>query len=139
MLVDSSATSFRLMVSEDSVRVRGPVVPKYRRLAAVGHGGMADVYLAAARGVGGALKLLVLKELRPALVRDPEYRAMFQREAKIAALMSHPNVVQTYEVGSEDGRPFIAMEYLEGQALNRVLRRLHRPPAPAGGWRVGSA
>ena len=128
LLVDSSATSFRLMVSEDSVRVRGPVVPKYRRLAAVGHGGMADVYLAAARGVGGALKLLVLKELRPALVRDPEYRAMFQREAKIAALMSHPNVVQTYEVGSEDGRPFIAMEYLEGQALHRVLRRLHRPP-----------
>lgn len=121
------------MVHEELTRSRGPVVPKFRRLAAVGHGGMADVFLAAARGVGGAIKLLVLKELRPGLARDPEYRAMFQREAKLAALMSHPNVVQTYEVGSEEGRPFIAMEYLEGQPLHRVLRRLHRaPPEPRG-------
>ncbi|MCY1007953.1 protein kinase [Nannocystis pusilla] len=109
-------------------RSRGSHAPKFRRLAAVGHGGMADIYLAAARGVGGALKLLVLKDLRPALVRDPEYRAMFQREAKIATLLSHPNVVQTYEVGSEEGRPFIAMEYLEGQPLHRILRRVHQPP-----------
>ncbi|MDC0666841.1 serine/threonine protein kinase [Nannocystis radixulma] len=109
-------------------RSRGSHAPKFRRLAAVGHGGMADIYLAAARGVGGALKLLVLKDLRPALVRDPEYRAMFQREARIATLLSHPNVVQTYEVGSEDGRPFIAMEYLEGQPLHRVLRRMYQPP-----------
>lgn len=109
-------------------RGRGAHAPRFRRLAAVGHGGMADVYLAAARGVGGALKLLVLKDLRPALVRDPEYRAMFQREAKIATLLSHPNVVQTYEVGSEEGRPFIAMEYLEGQPLHRILRRVHQPP-----------
>ncbi|WP_434417159.1 serine/threonine-protein kinase [Nannocystis pusilla] len=109
-------------------RSRGSHAPKFRRLAAVGHGGMADIYLAAARGVGGALKLLVLKDLRPALVRDPEYRAMFQREAKIATLLSHPNVVQTYEVGSEEGRPFIAMEYLEGQPLHRILRRVYQPP-----------
>lgn len=107
--------------------------PRFRRLAAIGHGGMADVHLATARGGGGVEKLLVLKELRPALARDPEYRAMFQREAKIAALLAHPNVVQTYEVGSEDGRAFIAMEYLDGQPLHRVLRRLHRvPPEPRG-------
>ncbi len=116
------------MVGEESVRTRVSTAARYRRLAAIGHGGMADVYLAAARGVGGTLKLLVLKELRPALARDPEYRAMFQREARIAALLSHPNAVQVYEVGSEEGRPFLAMEYLEGQPLHRVLRRLHRPP-----------
>ncbi|HEY8376496.1 MAG TPA: protein kinase [Nannocystis sp.] len=109
-------------------RCRGPQAARFRRLAAIGHGGMADVFLACARGVGGAWKLLVLKELRPALVRDPEYRAMFQREARLSTLLSHPNVVHTYEVGSEDGRPFIAMEYLEGQPLHRILRRLHRPP-----------
>src|SRR5690606_33905673 len=62
---------------------RGAHAPRFRRLAAVGHGGMADIYLTVARGVGGALKLLMLKDLRPALARDPEYRAMFQREAKI--------------------------------------------------------
>lgn len=121
------------MTSESLTKSRPPQAARFRRLAAIGHGGMADVFLASARGVGGALKLLVLKQLRPAHARDPEYRAMFQREARIAALLSHPNVVQTYEVGSEDGSPFIAMEYLEGQPLHRVLRRLHRPaPEPRG-------
>jgi hypothetical protein len=56
-------------------------VPRFRRLAAVGHGGMADLTVAA-RDVGGSVKILVLKELRPALTRDPEYLLMFQREAR---------------------------------------------------------
>jgi serine/threonine-protein kinase len=97
------------------------VVGRYRLLAAVGHGGMSDVYVAAALGPAGFQKLLVVKELRPPLAQDPDFLAMFLDEARLAARLSHPNIVQTYEVFSDAGRYFIAMEYLEGQPLHRVL------------------
>ena len=99
---------------------------KYRRLAVIGHGGMADVHLAVACGPFDFHKLLVLKELRPGLAQDHELRAMFQQEARVAARMAHPNVVQTHEIGSVDGRPFIAMEFLDGQPLQRIVRRVRR-------------
>ena len=99
---------------------------KYRRLAVIGHGGMADVHLAAALGPGDFHKLLVLKELRPGFAQDPEHRAMFQQEARLAARMAHPNIVQTFEIGGDAGRPFIAMEFLDGPPLHRILRRLRR-------------
>ena len=105
------------------------VAAKYRRLAAIGHGGMADVHLAVACGPGDFRKLLVLKELRPGLAQDPEMQAMFQQEARIAGRMAHPNVVQTHEIGIDEacgGRPFIAMEFLDGQSLQRILRRVRR-------------
>jgi serine/threonine protein kinase len=98
-------------------------IGKYRLVAAIGHGGMADVYLAASQGPAGFNKLLVVKELRPALAFDPEFLTMFLDEARLAARLNHPNVVQTYEVGTDDERYFIAMEYLDGQPLHRVLRR----------------
>ena len=99
--------------------------PKYRRLAVIGHGGMADVHLAIAQGAGDFKKLVVLKELRPGFAGRAEHLAMFLQEARIAARMAHENVVTTYEIGDVDGRPFIAMEFLDGQPLHRVLRRLH--------------
>ena len=99
---------------------------KYRRLAVIGHGGMADVHLAVARGPADFSKLVVLKELRPGLAQDPELRAMFQQEGRVAARMAHPNIVHTHEVGSVEGRPFIAMEFLDGQPLQRICRRVRR-------------
>ncbi|MBA3547858.1 MAG: serine/threonine protein kinase [Nannocystis sp.] len=101
---------------------------KYRRLAVIGHGGMADVHLVVARGVGDFHKLLVLKELRPGFAGSAEHRAMFLHEARIAARMAHENVVQTYAIDDTGGRPCMTMEFLDGQPLHRVLRRL----APAG-------
>jgi serine/threonine-protein kinase len=99
---------------------------KYRLIAELGHGGMAEVYLAVVRGPAGFNKLVVLKQIRPQLAEDPELLAMFLDEARLAARLNHTNVVQTNEVGQERGRYFIAMEYLEGQPLNRVLHRLQR-------------
>ena len=96
---------------------------RYRLLARIGHGGMADVYLAVTEGPGGFTKLLVIKELRQPLARDPAFLGMFLNEARLASRLSHPNVVQTYEVSSVGERVFIAMEYLEGQPLHRVLAR----------------
>jgi serine/threonine protein kinase len=95
---------------------------KYNLFASLGRGGMADVFLSVARGPMGFNKLAVIKRLRAALADDPQFREMFLDEARLAARLNHPNVVHTYEVGDQDGVYFIAMEYLEGQPLNKVIR-----------------
>ncbi len=84
---------------------------------------MSNVYLAVARGPGDFHKLVVLKVLRADLAQDPVFREMALSEAKIAARLNDPNVVQTYEVLNEGERPVIVMEYLEGQSLSSVLSR----------------
>jgi serine/threonine protein kinase len=99
---------------------------KYRLIAELGHGGMAEVFLAVVRGPAGFNKLVVIKQIRPQLAEDPEFLGMFLDEARLAARLSHPNVVQTNEVGQEGERYFISMEYLEGQPLNRILHRLQK-------------
>ncbi|APR84855.1 serine/threonine protein kinase [Minicystis rosea] len=104
----------------------GNSLGKYRLIAELGHGGMAEVFLAVVRGPAGFNKLVVIKQIRPQLAEDPEFLGMFLDEARLAARLSHPNVVQTNEVGQEDERYFIAMEYLEGQPLNRVIHRLQK-------------
>ncbi len=96
----------------------------YRRIAELGRGGMATVHLAAMQGPHGVTKLVVIKELRPELAMNDEFVVMFFDEARLAARLNHPNIVQSYEVGEENGRQFIVMEYLEGQPLHRVWNKL---------------
>ena len=96
---------------------------KYKLIAELGQGGMANVYLAVARGPSGFNKLVVMKSLRSDLAVDQELMAMFLEEARLAARLNHPHVVQTYEVGDYAGRPVIIMEYLEGQTLANVELR----------------
>ena len=103
---------------------------KYHLIAFLARGGMADVYLGVARGLVGFSKLLVIKELRHDATDDETYVGMFMDEARLAARLNHPNVVQTIEVGEEGSRRFIAMEYLDGQPLNRVLARARKRGAP---------
>ncbi len=98
---------------------------KYRPIAELGHGGMAEVFLAVSSGPAGFNKLVVVKQIRPQFAEDPDFLTMFLDEARLAARLNHPNVVQTNEVGQdESGRYFICMEYLEGQPLNRIINRL---------------
>lgn len=99
---------------------------KYRLIAELGHGGMAQVFLALARGPAGFNKLAVIKQIRDQLSDDPEFLTMFLDEARLAARLNHPNVVQTNEVGEDGKRYFICMEYLEGQPLNRIIQRTGR-------------
>lgn len=99
---------------------------KYTLIAKIGHGGMAEVFLAASRGPAGFTKLCVLKRLHPHLEDEDALIGMFLDEARLAARLNHPNVVQTYEVGEVDGLHFLAMEYLEGQSLARLTRHLRR-------------
>ena len=94
---------------------------RYELLDRLGSGGMADVYLALAKGPFDAKKLVVLKKPR---ATSSEYAAMFMDEARLAMRLNHPNVVQTYEVGIDDGGLFLAMEYLEGQPLHRFVQAM---------------
>jgi eukaryotic-like serine/threonine-protein kinase len=103
---------------------------KYRLIAMLARGGMGDVYLAAADGVAGFNKLLVIKELRPEQADDDFYVNLFMDEARLAARLNHPNIVQAIEVGTEGLRRFLVMEHLDGQPLHRVLRRARRVGQP---------
>jgi serine/threonine-protein kinase len=96
---------------------------KYTLVARLGRGGMAEVDLAYSTGPGGFKKTLVVKRILADLASEPRLVAMFFDEARLAARLSHPHVVQTYEVGEVAGQCFLAMEYLDGQPLHRVLRR----------------
>ena len=98
---------------------------KYQLVAEVARGGMGVVYLSVAQGRGGFNKLLILKVLQQELADDPAFLEMFFEEARLAARLSHPNIVQTYEVGTEGNYHFIVMDYLSGRSLSRVLRRRH--------------
>jgi serine/threonine-protein kinase len=97
---------------------------KYRPLARLGQGGMAQVFLAIASGPVGFSKLVVIKEIRDEYADDPDFVTMFLDEARLAARLNHPNVVQTTEVGVDGTRYYLCMEYLEGQPLNRIFGRL---------------
>jgi serine/threonine protein kinase len=103
---------------------------KYQLVAELGRGGMGVVYLAVATGPAGFHKLLAVKELRHELLNDEAAVSMFLDEARIAARLNHPNLVQTLEVESHGFRRFITMEYLEGQPLHRVVRRARKQGQP---------
>jgi serine/threonine protein kinase/ABC-type branched-subunit amino acid transport system substrate-binding protein len=98
---------------------------KYRVIAHIGGGGMADVYLAVTRGsLGDFQKLVVVKILRRSLAEDEEVVAMFIDEARLTARLNHPNVIQTYDVGEDAGRYYITMEYLEGESYEGIRRHV---------------
>ena len=90
----------------------GATLGKYQLVAELGRGGMADVFLAVARGkVGlGFTKLVVIKRLREHLANDADFVAMLVDEARIAARLNHPNVVAMLEIDEVDGEYFLAME-----------------------------
>ncbi len=91
-----------------------------RRLAV---GGMAEIYLARQAAMAGFEKEVVIKRLRHELADDPRIVEMFLDEARIGALLNHPNIVHVYDVDEHDGIPYIAMEYIVGEELNELCRR----------------
>lgn len=101
-----------------------PKIGPYQLLAKIGKGGMSTAYLAKADGLAGFNKLAVLKVLHSDLARCNEFIEMFFNEANLAARLTHPNVVHTYGAGEDNGRLYIAMEYLDGHPWSRVQRRL---------------
>ena len=100
-----------------------PTLARYQVLGRLATGGMAEVWLARSVGIAGFEKLVVLKTILPELASNPQFVAMFVNEARLAAMLSHPNCVQIFDLGQEGDCLYIAMEYLEGFSLARVLKR----------------
>lgn len=102
----------------DTERVLG----SYSLVERIGRGGMAEAWLATLLGARGFEKPLVVKRILPEYARKRSFIEMFVREAKLTAGLQHTNVVQVYELGEQDGEYFLAMEYVDGWDLLRVLR-----------------
>ncbi len=95
---------------------------KYQMLRRVGIGGMAEVYLARTTVAHGLSKQLVIKKIHPAYARSSQFMSMFIEEAKIALSLNHPNIVQVFDFGQVGQTFFLAMEYIEGVDVLRVLK-----------------
>ncbi len=108
----------------------GPEFPLPRRFGRyvlfdhIGRGGMAEIYLARGTTQMGAARLAVVKLVLNRFANDPDFAQMLVTEAKLAARLSHANVVQTFDLGREEDRLYIAMEYVEGFDLTQLLRKL---------------
>lgn len=96
---------------------------RYTLLRRLAVGGMAEIYLARQAAMAGFEKEVVIKRLRHELADDPRIVEMFLDEARIGALLNHPNIVHVYDVDEHDGIPYIAMEYIVGEELNELCRR----------------
>ena len=94
---------------------------KYYLLGLIARGGMAEVYRA--RPQNGEKRLLAVKVMRPQLAREARFIDMFNREGKLAMMLSNRCIVETVEIGQTDNRHYIAMEYVAGRDLTQVLRR----------------
>src|ERR1700741_5265203 len=98
---------------------------KYEVLSELGRGAMGIVYKARDPLIG---RLVAVKTITGGLVEKPELLERFYQEARSAGSLQHPNIVTIYELGQAEGVPFIAMEYLEGDSLDRIVES--RPVLP---------
>jgi len=104
---------------------------RYELLGTLGTGGMATVHLARIAGEAGFQRLFAIKVLHAHLAGESGFISMFLDEARIAAMLHHPNIVPIIDLGNDDGgTPFVAMEYIEGCSLSALLKRHKndRPP-----------
>ena len=101
----------------------GKRVGKYDILALLALGGTAEIYLARVGGAGGFEKYVVVKCLHDHLADDQDFVKMFLDEARLAALLDHSNIVQTFELGEYENRYYMVMEFLAGLSLAMIVRR----------------
>ena len=109
------------------IPIASPKVPKtvgrYQIAGELGQGGMGAIYLGRSAGIGGFERLVAIKMIHRHLSKQQQFMDMFLDEARIAALIRHPNVVSVFEVGEHDERYFIAMDYVSGEPLSILLDR----------------
>lgn len=101
-------------------------VVRYQVLLRWASGGMADIYVARQLGTAGFGKLVALKVMRPELAQSEDFREMFLGEARTAALLSHPGIVQTFDAAELTGRLYMALEFVRGETLARMAEDIRR-------------
>jgi eukaryotic-like serine/threonine-protein kinase len=94
---------------------------KYTLIDRIAVGGMAEIFLARQAGLEGFEKTIVIKRIRPHLSKQASFVKMFLNEAKLAAQLNHPNIVQIYDLGKISESYFIAMEYIFGRDMRRII------------------
>lgn len=97
---------------------------RYHLIRQLAKGGMGEIWLARATGAAGWQKPVVVKRVLPHLEDDPEFLTRFIDEARISASLSHSNIVPVFDLGEDDGMYFIAMEWVDGWDLRKLLRML---------------
>lgn len=104
----------------------------YYLLEKIAVGGMAELFKARQRGVHNFEKIVAIKRILPHLSDNDEFVRMFIDEAKLAAQLTHPNIVQIFDLGKASGFYYIAMEYVDGKDLRSMLRKVreYRRPLP---------
>src|SRR5262249_50286206 len=107
---------------------------RYELAMCLAKGGMAEVFLGRQAGPAGFEKIVAVKRILPHLSRSPEFVQMFLDEARLAALLDHAHITHVYDVGQADGLYYIAMEYVAGGDLARIMARgpERRMPVPPG-------
>src|ERR1044072_8403873 len=108
--------------------VPGTQLGPYRISAQIGAGGMGEVYRAVDTRLG---REVAVKILSRNLANDAEALRRFEQEARAAGMLNHPNIVAVFDVGTEDGQPYIVSELLEGESLRMRLRQGPVPPRKA--------
>lgn len=104
---------------------------RYEILRKIARGGMGEVFLARQISFGGFSKEVVLKRIHETLADDPDFVEQFLEEARIAAMLDHPNIVQIVGLGQYESSHFIVMEYVHGLSLSRLMKRVLGPlPLP---------
>jgi len=99
---------------------------RYELLSKIATGGMAEIYKAKQKGPVGFEKIVTIKKILPHLAQDDDFITMFIDEARIAASLSHPNIVQIFDLGKMNNEYIIAMEYVSGKDLGAVLKKLRK-------------
>lgn len=101
----------------------GIPIDRYTLLEELDGGGMAEVFLGRGSGPAGFRRLLVLKRIRPSLAQDPELLEAFREEARISALLRHPNIIQVHDLVEVEGIPCMVMEFVHGRVLSDLAQR----------------
>jgi serine/threonine protein kinase len=105
-------------------------VGRYELIHRLAHGGMATVYLGRAKGKAGFEKVVAVKVIHPHLAAEAEFVGMFLDEARIAARLHHPHVVEILDLGESNGAYYMVMEFIEGENLAALVRALEGEPLP---------